>query len=120
MPTSCPPWDVTTSAPAGDYAVDQQLPNPGPPGSGEHADNPALEGWYDYDPATHATTPKPVVFLAHGGHAKLQIHRDVPSAARAAAVSRAGVASVPSAPRAAPCAILLRDAIRVPAQARKA
>jgi hypothetical protein len=67
--------DVVTAAGAA-YAVDAMLPVPGPPGSGEYSGSPTLAAWYDYDPATHAVTPKAKAFLvrtADGGHAKLQV-----------------------------------------------
>ena len=43
------------------------LPIPGPPGSGEFSGNDVLGGWYDYDPKTHAISPKAAVFLVQGG-----------------------------------------------------
>lgn len=58
------------------FEVDAMLPLPGPPGSGEFSGNPSLNGWYDYDGATHAVSPKPVAFLvrtAAGDYAKLRI-----------------------------------------------
>jgi hypothetical protein len=64
------------SAPGSGYTVDSMLPNPGPPGSGEFSGNSVLNGWYDYDPVTHATTPKNKVFLvrtADGGFVKAKI-----------------------------------------------
>ncbi|RMH39585.1 MAG: hypothetical protein D6689_16075 [Deltaproteobacteria bacterium] len=64
------------SAPTDGYEIDTMLPLPGPPGSGEFSGNPVLNGWYDYDPTTHTTTPKAAVYVvrtADGGFAKLQI-----------------------------------------------
>ena len=65
-----------TSAASTTYAPDTMLPVPGPPGSGQYSGSPALAAWYDYDPVTHAVTPKARAYLvrtADGGHAKLQI-----------------------------------------------
>lgn len=45
------------------FAVDEDLPLPGPPGSGTYSGNPVLATWYDYDPATHAVSPRPTVFV---------------------------------------------------------
>lgn len=56
--------------------VDSMLPLPGPPGSGEASGNPVLAEWYDYDPSTHAVSPKAAVYLvrgADGNWAKLQV-----------------------------------------------
>lgn len=68
--------DVTTASTLG-FVEDANVPLPGPPGSGELSANAVLAGWYDYDGATHAVTPKPAtVFLvrtAAGGYAKLQV-----------------------------------------------
>ena len=58
------------------FAVDEMLPLPGPPGAGEFSGNPALAQWYDYDPVTHSTTPKPSAFVVRAGdgaYAKIQI-----------------------------------------------
>ncbi len=58
------------------WQIDAMLPEPGPPGSGEYAGNPALAGWFDYDPMTHAVSPKPMVYavrLHDGGLARVQI-----------------------------------------------
>lgn len=68
--------DAVTQAPTDGYQVDALVPLPGPPGSGEISANPVLAGWYNYDPATHAVSPKPTVFVvrtARGDYAKLQI-----------------------------------------------
>lgn len=64
------------SAPAGAYAIDEMLPLPGPPGSGEFSGNPVLNGWYDYDTVNHVVSPKDMAFVlrtADGGYAKLKI-----------------------------------------------
>lgn len=66
---------ITSSSTLG-YDIDAELPVPGPPGSGTYSGNPTLGAWYDYNPATHSVSPKPVVFLirtAAGAYAKLQI-----------------------------------------------
>ncbi len=54
--------DAITELPAS-FATDEELPLPGPPGSGTYSGNPALATWYDYDPATHAVSPRPTVFV---------------------------------------------------------
>jgi hypothetical protein len=46
-----------------EIAVDEELPLPGPPGSGSYSGNPALATWYDYDPATHQVSPRDTVFV---------------------------------------------------------
>jgi hypothetical protein len=64
------------TAATGTFVVDAPLAVPGPPGSGTYSGNPALAGWYDYDAATHAVSPKPkayVIRTADGGFAKLAI-----------------------------------------------
>ncbi|MBK6683324.1 MAG: hypothetical protein IPG45_02540 [Deltaproteobacteria bacterium] len=68
--------DAVTQAPTDGYQVDALVPLPGPPGSGEISANPVLAGWYNYDPVTHAVSPKPTVFVvrtAQGDYAKLQV-----------------------------------------------
>lgn len=45
------------------FAVDELVPLPGPPGSGEVSANPVLSDWYDYDFTTHAVSPKATVFV---------------------------------------------------------
>jgi hypothetical protein len=62
--------------PDGDLLEDAMLPLPGPPGAGEFSGNPALNDWYDYDPATHTVTPKARVYVvrtADGHYARLQV-----------------------------------------------
>ncbi|SMF52893.1 HmuY family protein [Pseudobacteriovorax antillogorgiicola] len=44
-------------------AYDEELPVPGPPGSGTFSGNPILNDWYDYDFATHSVTSKGDVYL---------------------------------------------------------
>jgi hypothetical protein len=66
---------IMTSPTVG-FSIDAVLPVPGPPGSGEFSGNPALNGWYDYDPVAHTISPRDVVFLvrtASGSYAKLDI-----------------------------------------------
>ncbi|MCB9536605.1 MAG: HmuY family protein [Myxococcales bacterium] len=56
--------------------ADAELPVPGPPGSGTSSGNPALAGWYDYDPMRHQVSPKATAFVvctADGGVARLQV-----------------------------------------------
>jgi len=51
---------------------------PGPPGAGTFSGNPVLSAWYDYNPTTHAVSPKAGMFLVRGqagGYAKLAIER---------------------------------------------
>lgn len=58
------------------FEVDEELPVPGPPGPNTFSGNPVLAGWYDYDPSTHAVTPKPGVLIvrgARGAYGKLSI-----------------------------------------------
>lgn len=66
------------------FAVDSQVPIPGPPGSGTVSGNLVLngtdgtDGWYDYDPSTRTATPKNKSFLirtADGGFVKFKITR---------------------------------------------
>jgi hypothetical protein len=54
--------DDEITCPQEGYEPDAMLPVPGPPGSGEFSGNPVLNGWYDYDPATHAVTTKGLVY----------------------------------------------------------
>ena len=65
-----------TSAPESGWETDVDSLAEGPPGSPTYSGNPALAGWYDYDPATHAVSPRAVVFAlrsADGHLAKVQI-----------------------------------------------
>lgn len=69
-------FDSISASPTTGFVDDAMLAIPGPPGSGESSANAALGAWYDYDPATHAVSPKEAVFLvrgAAGGYAKLAI-----------------------------------------------
>ncbi|MEZ4267473.1 MAG: HmuY family protein [Myxococcota bacterium] len=66
---------LTATATTG-FAVDTPLPVAGPPGAGEASANPVLNAWYDYDPSTHAVTPKAAFYVvrgAAGDYAKLAI-----------------------------------------------
>lgn len=48
------------------FVADAELPIPGPPGSGTISQNAILGEWYDYDPVTHAVSPKDRVLLVRG------------------------------------------------------
>ncbi len=64
------------SAPTGRYEVDKELPRLDPPGSGTFSGNPVLNGWYDYDPTTHAVSPNGHTYVlktADGGFVKLHV-----------------------------------------------
>lgn len=61
---------------AASFTSDALAALPGPPGSGEAPQNQVLSSWFDYDPTTHAVTPKQVVFVVRlhdGSLAKLQV-----------------------------------------------
>jgi hypothetical protein len=65
-----------TEAPAEGYEVDTLVPLPGPPGSGEISSSAVLGGWYDYNPETHAVSPRAAAFVlrtADGGFVKLRV-----------------------------------------------
>lgn len=67
--------DVST-APPGGYEVDEMLPVPGSPGSGEFSGNPVLNGWFDYDDVNHTVSPRDVIYVvrtANGDFAKLKV-----------------------------------------------
>ncbi len=70
-------FDDVVDVPSTDgFDVDALMPIPGPPGSGEFSGNPVLNGWYDYNPTTHAISPKAQSYLvrtASGAYAKLRI-----------------------------------------------
>ena len=58
------------------FTQDVMIPLPGPPGSGEFSGSPTLNGWYDYNEMTHATTPKDKAFVvrtADGGFARFKL-----------------------------------------------
>ena len=62
--------------PADGWIADDERPVPGPPGSPTYSGNGALEGWYDYDPSTHAVTPRATTFLvrlADGSAGRMRI-----------------------------------------------
>ena len=68
-------WDEVESTDTVGFQVDETLPIPGPPGSGEFSGNPVLNSWYDYNAMTHEVTAKDAVFIvrtADGEYAKLQ------------------------------------------------
>jgi hypothetical protein len=68
--------DAAIVCPTEGYAIDATLPVPGPPGSGEYSGNPAMAEWFDYDPATHVTTSKGIVYCvktADGRYGALRI-----------------------------------------------
>lgn len=70
-------YDSASDSPTSGFQVDEELPIPGPPGSGTAPGNPALAEWFDYNPTTHAVTPKNTWFLvrsAAGEYYKLRIH----------------------------------------------
>ncbi len=64
------------TAPTSGYIIDELLPLPGPPGSGEESGNASLATWYDYNPSTHVVSPHATSYVirnADGGHSKIQI-----------------------------------------------
>ena len=69
--------EAIVEVPSGtEFLADAMMPIPGPPGSGEESGNPALATWYDYDPETHAVSPRDAHFVlrtADGSLAKLRI-----------------------------------------------
>ncbi|HJK92121.1 MAG TPA: HmuY family protein [Polyangiaceae bacterium LLY-WYZ-15_(1-7)] len=70
-------WESLEATSTVGFAVDTLLPLPGPPGSGEAPGNEPLSGWYDYDPSTHAVSPRDAIYAIRGGdgsYAKLRIH----------------------------------------------
>lgn len=67
-------WEETNEAPADPYTVDTTITPAFPPGALSYNANAVLEGWYDYDDATHVVSPAGDVFVvrtADGGYAKL-------------------------------------------------
>lgn len=71
-------FEDLTEAPTAGFAIDAEVPLPGPPGAGRFSGSPVLNAWYDYDPTTHAVSPKAGVFLVRGQageYAKLAIER---------------------------------------------
>lgn len=58
------------------FAVDAEQPAAGPPGAPAVLANPVLTGWYNYDPTSHAVTPKDVAFAIRsrsGSYFKLRV-----------------------------------------------
>jgi len=58
------------------FTVDEDVPLPGPPGSGTLSANAVLGGWYDYDPVTHRVSAGERAYVlrtADGGYVKLRI-----------------------------------------------
>lgn len=69
-------FETISSATTFGYAIDEEQPVAGPPGSGTVSASPVLGDWYNYDGATHQVSAKGTVWLvrtAAGGYAKLQI-----------------------------------------------
>jgi len=58
------------AAPTEGFVEDSML-SAGAPGSPEYSGNAALGAWFDYDPATHAITPRPVVFIVRTADGQL-------------------------------------------------
>lgn len=56
-------FDGVTSCDYGDLVVDEIIPFPGPPGSGEFSGNPVLTDWYIYDIFTHTLASKGLVYI---------------------------------------------------------
>ncbi|MEM9066908.1 MAG: HmuY family protein [Myxococcota bacterium] len=60
----------------GEFLVDEDLPLPGPPGSGTFSGNPALNTWFDYNESTREVSVRDTAFVvrtADGGFVKLQV-----------------------------------------------
>lgn len=69
-------YDAVTTAPTVGYAIDADIPYPGPPGAGNYDGNPTLVDWFEYDMTDHTAQPLDVVFLIRGGdgsYGKLRI-----------------------------------------------
>lgn len=69
-------YSSLSESPTSGFFVDLELPIPGPPGSGTAPANPGIRSWFDYDPSTHAVSPKATFFLirdASGDYHKLRI-----------------------------------------------
>lgn len=69
-------YDAVTTAPTVGYAVDADIPYPGPPGAGNYDGNPTLVDWFEYDMTDHTAQPLDLVFLIRGGdgsYGKLRI-----------------------------------------------
>ena len=66
---------TVTTVPS-EFAVDEELPVAGAPGSGTYSGNPVLAEWYDYDFTTHTVSPKATVYVVRttaGDFAKVRI-----------------------------------------------
>ncbi|AKF09092.1 HmuY family protein [Sandaracinus amylolyticus] len=62
--------------PSEGFVADDERTMPGPPGSPTYSGNGALEGWYAYDPTTHAVSPRATTYairLADGSVGRLVI-----------------------------------------------
>ena len=86
-------WEDLTASPTVGFVADESVSLPGPPGSGESSGNPVLGDWYNYDPSTHAVSPKDTLFLvrtADGKYAKVQFlnYDDGVTTIRSGSVSR--------------------------------
>lgn len=60
-------YDDISTAPTIGYAADALVPLPGPPGSGEASGSPifndTMNGWYNYNPATHQVSAKDQAYV---------------------------------------------------------
>ncbi len=63
-------WDSLTSTPTVGFTTDNELPVPGPAGSGTFSGHSALNSWYDYNQQTHQVTPKDQVYALRTGTGK--------------------------------------------------
>jgi len=68
--TSTTALAMLADAPTEGFVVDEMM-SEGPPGSPEFSGNPALGGWYDYDPTTHTVTPREVVYVVRAADGTL-------------------------------------------------
>jgi hypothetical protein len=70
-------WDSIKTTDTVGFAVDEEINEPGPPGSVSSAPaSPAFEYWYDYDFTTHELSAKDSVYVvrgADGGYAKVTL-----------------------------------------------
>src|SRR5690606_21135270 len=66
---------IVEPPPAADFQADELISS-GRPGEEPSSANPVLATWFDYDPSTHAVSPRDARFVlrtADGGLAKLEI-----------------------------------------------